>query len=416
MNTKLNFGMAMLFLAVTSCSSDELEMVNQGPEITFNTSVSRATETTLSNLDEFYVYGHAEGYETLFINGLTASKGSISDGKGYYKLSEIKYWPNEIENIDFWAISGAEKKDITINTSDQHIVFSPKSYIKADADNNSGKDHKDLIVAYKRAQSPHVELTFHHVLSQISVKASAGDKDANDGNHIVKIKGAWLMNIEGTATVTCNNLSWGSFNTSTIYGHEFTEPTTLIHEAKGLLDKDKNSNLMLIPQPLKEWNLSADGTSSNGGAYILLLCRVELKHPGAQHPTGNDNAVFSDSISHYHQLFPYCATYDQYAYGYTCVPLNKQAAEGATAPEWLKGKRYTYDLNICGKNSGAGIYPPVKELEKLVHVGKRGIYTYILGPNGAPDKEAGDPVLTDPIDFNVTVYDWKDDDVWQPIP
>lgn len=47
MNTKVKFfGMATLLFAVTACSSDELEMVNQGPEITFNTSVSRATETT----------------------------------------------------------------------------------------------------------------------------------------------------------------------------------------------------------------------------------------------------------------------------------------------------------------------------------------------------------------------------------
>ena len=424
MNTKINFGMAMLFLAVTSCSSDELEMVNQGPEITFNTSVSRATETTLSNLEEFYVYGHAEGYETLFIDGLTASKGNTS---GYYTLSETKYWPNEIKNIEFWAISGAPKENISINTNGQQIEdFAPKSYTIED--NNSGKDHTDLIVAYTKAQSPNVQLTFHHALSQISVKASTGTTTATaaesngDENHIVKIKGAWLMNIAGKATVSCDSedkddngyMIWGPGSTPSLYGYEFNEPTTLNHTFRGLLDKDDaNSNLMLIPQKLNKWNLSADGTSSNGGAYILLLCRVELKHEGEKHSTGgSDDAVLSEGGYHYHQLFPYSTTYDQYAYGYTCVPLYNQDEQ---APEWLKGKKYTYRLNICGKSSGAGIYPPFEELRGRVPEGKRGSYTYILGTNGAPDKNAGDPVLTKPIDFTVTIDEWKEGDTWNPM-
>ena len=213
MNTKVKFfGMATLLFAVTACSSDELEMVNQGPEITFNTSVSRATETTTDNLKEFLVYGHGEGYDQMFINGLTATKKS----EGYYKLSETKYWPSDVETIEFWAVAGADAAgEIRINTSTQSINdFTPKAYNSGNAYDNSGSAHQDLILAYTKAtNNPSISLTFHHALSQISINATSGNTTATtsetttttNDSHVVKIKGAWIVNALGKSSVSCTH-------------------------------------------------------------------------------------------------------------------------------------------------------------------------------------------------------------------
>ena len=83
--------------------------------------------------------------------------------------------------------------------------------------------------------------------------------------------------------------------------------------------------------------------------------------------------------------------------------------------EWEKGKKYTYNLNFCSNNSGAGIYPSDTELKGKVPTGDKNGYKYILGTNGAPDKNVGDPVLTQPIDFTVTVDKWESNDEWKPI-
>lgn len=431
MNTKVKFfGMATLLCAVTSCSSDELEMVNQGPEITFNTSVSRATETTITNLTEFYVYGHAEGYDELFIKGLKATKQSDSEGKGYYKLSETKYWPNDVENIEFWAVSGADAGNINISTSGQSIDdFTPKAYNATEANDNSGNSHKDLIVAYTKAtKNPSVSLNFHHALSQISITASSGNTTSTtatgttDDTHIVKVKGAWIVNALGKANVSCahnesgpiDGMTWSTPTGETIYGYEFPTPINLDHTSKGLLSvSHDNSNLMIIPQDITAWDLDADKKTTDG-AYILILCRVELKHEGSTHP-GSDDVVGVDGNYHFHQLFPYSATWNANEYGYTCIPLNNPKDNKSNMIIWEKGKKYTYNLNFCSNNSGAGIYPSNTELNGKVPTGEKNGYKYILGTNGAPDKNVGDPVLTQPIDFTVTVDKWESNDEWKPI-
>ncbi len=442
MNTKVKFfGMATLLFAVTACSSDELEMVNQGPEITFNTSVSRATETTVDKLDEFYVYGHGEGYTTLFIDGLKATRQSYDENKksGYYTLSETKYWPNDVDKIEFWAVAGADAGIIDITPSNQSIKdFSPESYDANTPNDNSGSAHKDLILAYTKAtNNPSVSLNFHHALSQISINATSGNTTATtsettsttttDESHVVKVKGAWIVNALGKATVSCSRegdvpvdgMEWGTPSGKTIYGYEFTTPIELDHTSKGLLSYGHDdSNLMIIPQDISQWSLDKTNSTTTG-AYILILCRVELKHKGTEHTGGSENDIYVDEKNgyHYHQLFPYSKTWKEKEYGYTCVPLNNPN-EGETTTSkfnWEKGKKYTYTLNFCSNTSGAGIYPSFGQLTGKVPVGEKDGYNYILGTNGAPEKTTGDPVLTNPIDFNVTVDAWEKDETWKPI-
>ncbi len=105
------------------------------------------------------------------------------------------------------------------------------------------------------------------------------------------VKGAWIVNARGTGNVTFNEnegnkLSWSTDgSTKVVYGYELTEPIYLGHTDSRLLAHNSNSELMLIPQELDEWNLETDKEQNiANGAYILILCRVEAVHPGAQHP------------------------------------------------------------------------------------------------------------------------------------
>ena len=96
------------------------------------------------------------------------------------------------------------------------------------------------------------------------------------------------------------------------------------------------------------------------------------------------------------------ATFDEYAYGYACVPIGTL---------WEYGKIYRYTLDICGKNSGAGIYPPV-DLPDLPGLPTDPSPIKII-PTPDPDK-VGKPVLDEPIKFTVTVNDWDDPATWNP--
>lgn len=56
-NVKLLGMVATASIMLASCSNDELKEVYKGEKISFTTQVkTRATETTLDNLDGFFVY------------------------------------------------------------------------------------------------------------------------------------------------------------------------------------------------------------------------------------------------------------------------------------------------------------------------------------------------------------------------
>ncbi len=65
----------------------------------------------------------------------------------------------------------------------------------------------------------------------------------------------------------------------------------------------------------------------------------------------------------------------------------------------MPGKKYVYTLEFCGRNSGAGVYPPEPLPDGIPEGEKR-----------PDDKRPGDPVLDDPITFSVTVSDWVSND------
>lgn len=399
----LAFAASLIFAA---CSDDQTDVVNNGPEITFRTSVSRAQNIDETNLTEFKVWAFSDivtSNTTAFIEGLVAKKeGTV------YKFDHSIFWPSDIKTLNFWAVSPVNDNVVVKHNGEALILEGYKPAEKPE-------DQLDIITAYQKVDrvsnnGTSVPLTFNHILSQILVSARAGYGDEIKEKRTVKVKGAWLVNI-GTgatasrSTATDNNVVvWDNFSsTKASYGSYFDAPKELTSAATSFFSFDKSnvsvpqSNLLLIPQQLTAW----DGTTAGNGAYILLLCRVEATHDGALHDGASDDMVKPEGDKHIHQMFPTYegATFDEYAYGYACVPIGTL---------WEYGKIYRYTLDICGKNSGAGIYPPV-DLPDLPGLPTDPSPIKIIK---TPADKVGKPVLDEPIKFTVTVNDWTDPETW----
>lgn len=461
---------AAIFLA--GCSNDEvMEMKSESKDkpITFSVKVShstRATETTPDNLGHFYVFGksvHPDGYlYNAFLIGSAESgtatpelvtRNDETSGEGTtvttYNLDRQVFLPNGIDNAVFWAFTDL-KKDETAAMPSGTITFDNnngpqiKDYISPKADLTTsgiaeesgstsdtrtvwadGSGQKDLVSAFGSAKvtdshgnnslSSNIILNFKHMLSKITIKAAQKSKTSKD-HRIVKIKGAWIVNAYRQGQLSAgysndsqnDNPQWKSWETPTTFGTYFSTPHELSSKS-GLTEDDyldlTSQSLMLIPQNVNAWDKnSASSFSETKTAYIMLLCRVELKHTGATHTGGGDDDIFTDGTYHYHQQFPVNAnqSYDADEYGLTCIPIKIQ---------WEKGKRYTLYLDICGLKSGAGYYPPTyteDDIEKFIPDSEitGGKIKVLPVPNG----KVGELVLDAPINFDVRVSDWEDEE------
>ena len=402
-NVKLLGMAAVVSMTFAACSNDELKEIYQHEGISFTTKVNtRATVTNLENFNGFHVYADAPG-NSMFIEGELATKDSET---GVYKLANNYVWPEGIDEVNFWAY-GPENiinKD-AIDLGTDAISF------KHFEPNNDITNQKDLVVAYTRTQRrASVPLNFYHALSQIEVNARCVTANKN-----IKIKGAWIVNVTkagklafSQSAVDTHYMNWTpstDTKAKTNYGSSVSLNLGGNSSYSGLLAG--NTNMMLIPQsiePLLFTKKDTETVENNGGAYILLLCRVETQHLGQYNAIDHEGSTTTGAIKnvpgpegsegyHLHQQFPVQETYDDEAYGYTCVPLTKVT--------WIPGKKYVYNLDICGPTSGAGVYPPDEELPKVDGI----------TPVERPDsKKPGDPVLDDPITFDVTIEEWVSED------
>lgn len=395
-------GIGLLVLAA-SCSEDVTEEINSGPEISFTTRMSRAEQiySSVDNLSQFNVYAEAENFAGLFINNQTA----IKDNNGVFNLDQAYRWPSSADYIQFWAYAPVSLNNAEVKIEGNHsasIEITPTYYHATTtggsaSSGSSGKTHQDLITAYVKAgkssvTNSTVQLQFHHALSQIELNAMIGSGSAHE--YSVSIKGAWFVNVNGNGKLVFNNdtgiSSWTTGSTKTQYGELYSAGTSLGSSSNICLlgESQAKSGLMVIPQYVPSWDVEQNKANTNNGAYILLLCRVEVKHNGNDHQ-GDYVHIVGDK--HYHQMFPVTDTgkYNENHYGYVCVPLN--------GIEWKMGYKYVYNLEFCGKTSGAGLYPP--ELPDGLPEGNDIITERPTGKN------VGDPVLDEPIKFSVTTLE-----------
>lgn len=455
---------AAVAVIMASCSSEDVLEVNPEPAgqpLSFNIAVgnTRATETKIENLGDFKVAAkgvHPSGgvFNSFLIGSTTdgelASKGTQTTS-GVWTLERDVYWPTSIDNALFWAWTCSQVKDgkksdvlpsgkfdFEASNTVKVTGFSPAKTGLEAADVSEdmwadGLKQVDFVTAFTQASKTlNVSLKFEHALSQIDIVAQSEDKLSTD-HRIVRIKGAWLVNTydkadlesgfgwnAGTKEAT-HQLGWTNHGFKdekskfSAYGSFYKEPKVLdsaIGEPENLL----GSSLMLIPQTFTAWNK----TVSKEGAYILLLCRVELRHDGTTHTATPENPGADDDVAiykgkHYHQQFPVNAgqKFVEGEYGFVCVPV------GTT---FEKGKKYKFILDICGATTGAGFYPPETDdiYKKLLPTGDNLKFTTNWGTKttltieGHPsDKQPGNFVLNKPIDFSVSVFPWDENTDWK---
>ena len=449
-NSAAAFALMTGAMLVTSCANDVETDINADPTgnaLNFAPAVghsTRATETDVTNLGDFAVVArgiHHDGiaYQSYLIGdeaaGEIATRVSLaSDNKsGTWKLSRNVYWPSTLEKVMFFGYTTLKNGESSTNgvlgnatfghDVNNNPVIGGFQPLKATAFDGSGiwadgQTQKDLVIAFtETTKTINVPLQFTHALTQISIKAAQHEKLDND-NRIVKIKGAWIVNAAHKKDLTVSvghdsnkkpvvTKSWaapsGETLTTTTYGSFYNDPITLETDKDNKPAKDiLRSSLMLIPEDLTAWDCKS--SNSNNGAYILLLCRVELEHNGTTHDQDanmEDIGVNEALKKHYHQLFPEnTQKYNANEYGFACVPLSSTWATDGM------GKHYTYILNICGNGAGAGKYPPMSasELSALIPTDATNTTAVTTIPSG---KNVGDNVLDEPIQFSVTVSDWS---------
>lgn len=456
-------------LCLASCSNDEVMERNPNPRgnaITFSAKVgrsTRATETTPGNLGNFYVFAksvHPDNtlYDAFLIgsDGNTPEMAERQKGSGSWTdewtLKRDVYLPNGILNVVFWAFTdqqtpatGEMGSDILSSGNvsfDNNTGPKIENYESAKADLTDtekttwadGSVQRDLVSAFADAKKDdgsglknQITLDFKHMLSEISIRGAQKNLSSNDHRRVF-VKGVWIVNAQRKATLsagydkvnTKDNPNWefsSSSNTFTQFGTYFSSPVEL-WKKKGESDKDwadlTSTPLMLIPQELTKWTPSpSDEFTACKGAYIMILCRVELEHDGDTHNGGNpnDQNICVKDGKHYHQQFPATNIYDSEQYGFACLPIGTK---------FEKGKRYRFNLNICGKGAGAGIYPPgytggdgnpIPEIMALIPDSEKDKIKIITIPTDDTDpKKPGDEVLDEAIKFTVDVEGWVDAD------
>lgn len=466
---------AVMALAMASCSSDDVVDVNPDPSgdaLSFSIAVghSRATETTITNLGDFRivakgVHPHGGLYDSFLIGDEDAGElafreealseetiDGVTSKYGKWELGRNVYWPTSMEKALFWAYTCSQlNKDGETETKSAVLPdeckfkfytsskclkvesFSPsKADLTAGATEDAwadGLNQVDFVTAFKESeQTSNVALNFGHVLSQINIMAKSGNKKPND-SRIVKIRGAWLVNTRDKADLTStyswnddtkeatHELVWNNFTfkdgSFSAYGSFYTSDIVLDKNTSGAQNLlYAGRSLMLIPQQITAWDKNAEHKTD---AYILLLCRVELEHSGTTH-TGSDNIddiVIKDG-KHYHQQFPVNAgnKFDATEYGFVCVPVGI-TADMDENKKWSFeiGKKYTFNLDICGDVSGAGIYPPEDNsvYSALLPSSESAKITIGTRPGS---KKIGEAVLDAPITFKVTVSAWDENNTW----
>ncbi len=364
----------MATLAIVSCTKEDIQDINKGNEIDFYTSVTRATETTLDNLESFYV---SSAIGTVGETGTSVNDNDyftdieFSRKGNYYESEEKYYWPTASNSfVDFYAYAPSkENMGVDEITRNNFVGFTPATTIA---------DQKDIIMAYARGSksesSDGVELTFDHILSQIEIQAY----NSNPG-YVIKVKGVRIGKACNTGDFSyAQGQSWevdkyksakNMENYQVEYAADNNDETedvyTLTSDAISIMyspnatDEDKTkANAMLIPQGLTPWDVEKTGEEDVPGAYLAVLVNITTAS-GADVFPGNGN------------------------YEWIATPLN-----GA----WAKGYKYVYKLDL---STGGYVAPDSPNIPEDPD-----------NPN--PDHpKPGDDVLGGKIQFKTSYYSWN---------
>ena len=353
-------------IVVISCSKEEIQNFNEGSVIDFRTTVTRATETTSSNLSNFYVTAITSSGSNYFTD-----LKFTGENTAYYKSEKDYFWPSDGSNIDFYAYAPSKTDlDVTSLTIDK-TTQALTSFIP----NESITNQKDFIVAKatgnKNDADDGVELIFDHVLSQIELRAY----NSNTG-YSIKVKGVRIGKVFTTADFSFTNKIWSNRTNKGNYELIYTDPRPLTDAIDAnnsiTLMPSANDNAMLIPQEMTAWDSENDKTNTSNGTYFAVLVNIKTA-AGAK-------------------VFPkeYTTESEEGAFDWIAVPI---------AGEWHAGFKYVYNLDLAN----GGLIDPEKEPEDPDDPDDDDPDTPSSGTTGGP----GSSVMGGEIKFTRNVDSWS---------
>ena len=384
---KAFYMMAAAAIALSSCSSEETTDVAKSSTITFRPTVglnSRGAELTTDNLQKMWVsafYNKQANpeYGTAYFSNQLFSRGV--DVAGFIDPTSTLVWEKN-RSYKFIAISPAanEWSAETPTISLDEVKFTnvtPAAAIK---------DQKDLIIGTATGTEANtndvagVVLNMDHVLSQIKIQV----KNQNPSLEY-HIKGIRIASVCKSGTYTHSTQNWTNLGDKTKYEVIFDAPIKLEEGATPTDLTDKLSvapandcGAMLVPQTFDAWAGTKDKSGDNydNGAYISLLLNVKNKVTGKY-------------------MYPAGAGADaDCGWAAVAIPVSTR---GAAKPEWLKGNKYIYTLDL---SKGCGKVDPVNPEEKDDNP--------IVKPGVDKNPDKGENIFGELIAFKVTVNAWTD--------
>lgn len=384
---KAFYMMAAAAIALSSCSSEETTDVAKSTAISFRPTVglnSRGAELTTDNLQKMWVsafYNKQANpeYGTAYFSNQLFSRGV--DVAGFIDPTSTLVWEKN-RSYKFIAISPAanEWSAETPTISLDEVKFTnvtPAAAIK---------DQKDLIIGTATGTEANtndvagVVLNMDHVLSQIKIQV----KNQNPSLEY-HIKGIRIASVCKSGTYTHSTQNWTNLGDKTKYEVIFDAPIKLEEGATPTDLTDKLSvapandcGAMLVPQTFDAWAGTKDKSGDNydNGAYISLLLNVKNKVTGKY-------------------MYPAGAGADaDCGWAAVAIPVSTR---GAAKPEWLKGNKYIYTLDL---SKGCGKVDPVNPEEKDDNP--------IVKPGVDKNPDKGENIFGELIAFKVTVNAWTD--------
>ena len=385
---KAFYMMAAAAIALSSCSSEETTDVAKGSSITFRPTVglnSRGAELKTENLQKMWVSAfynkkaNTESYGKAYFENAEFTRGT--EINGFIDPTSTLTWQKD-RSYKFVAISPAvtEWSTETPTISLDEVKFTnvtPASAIK---------NQKDLILGTVEGSENNsndvagVVLSLDHVLSQIKIQV----KNQNPSLEY-HIKGIRIASVHKSGTYIHSTQKWTDLGDKTKYEVIFDAPIKLETSATPTDLTDKlavapatDCGAMLVPQTFDAWAGTKDKSGDNydNGAYISLLLNVKNKVTGKYMYPLNAGAA------------------GECGWAAVAIPVS---TKGAAKPEWLKGNKYIYTLDLskgCGK-----VDPVTPEENENNPIVKPGV-------DGNPDK--GENIFGELIAFKVTVNAWTD--------
>jgi len=416
MKRNLIYLAALSALALTACSQDEA--VNEihpvaESSIGFRTNLDRSTvtragnEITSANISSFTVAALNEDNSLYFHKLQVTKEGTADPYKWTYSPPQV--WPRH--GLQFFGISDSPSNTLQEKPADSDFpkIMGFQPHIGYMWDGKSAlptgtHTHHDLLGAYYAGTEAHgsVEMNFQHLLSQIEVQA----KNTNTATRTVEVIGVRIMNLTGggdfdfgvtqyalgengaavnalpaAAAWKLNSVKADYFFRYPDYktnGNQDFTPTTLTETPQNLAPG--KHNFMVIPQTTTAWNKD----TNYDGTYISVACRVRTVSQG---PSGTVETTIYPPKDH-EDAYKVTVGDDVRYYAMAMVPV---------AFDLKAGMKYTYILDF---SNGSGLIDPNNPDNPQ---------SPDIDPNPG---DKGDEIEGTPIDFTVSVTEWKTPAGW----